>query len=522
MARKKIVHAEDTVDVTPDAPKKTRRKKPEPKPLSQQEEDREAMQLMDAVDRHEVVAGLTPRHKLKVVHAGIKSLRPYENNPRKGNVAAIADSLQQNGQYKPIVVQRRTRRVLAGNHTLQAAKALGWTHVDVVYVDCDEEQAARIVLADNRTNDLATYDMEMLDKVLGSLPDVAGTGYSQRDLDRITQAAADVMVSPDEIREIFHPDFDEQEEHLPSLTHIFDADIHEPDDPHTSPVEVFMEPDVVEEADFELAGNLVLKPDLEWYGKTRTFFDIPVLSRQNLVTPEMLPESIRTYVPRLHRDWPDDDQGWLLISRSGNTAGLKQPQNSIMAFYTFDEYFEAYWEQMSIMTSKLINARIGMAVTPNYSQFGDRPFTQCLWSLFKSRYVARYWQEAGINVIPDVGFALNDPGLAEGNSKCEQWMTQYVLPTYPDHIPVVAMQRHAGTANFTPEVNEQYDELLTIFYDEKKPEVCLLYANDEGYERVQSVGLGWDIIQIKTFADVMHGFADAQKERAEIENRLGQ
>ncbi len=37
----------------------------------------------------------------------IADLRPYGANPRQGNVATIAESLQVNGQYRPVVVNKR-------------------------------------------------------------------------------------------------------------------------------------------------------------------------------------------------------------------------------------------------------------------------------------------------------------------------------------------------------------------------------------------------------------------------------
>jgi DNA modification methylase len=115
----------------------------------------------------------------------IADLRPLPNNPRRGDVEAIAESLRANGQYRPIVINRRTMEVLAGNHTLRAARDLGWSEISVTFVDCTEEQAKRIVLADNRTNDLAGYDDEALADLLTELPDLAGTGYDQAALDQL-------------------------------------------------------------------------------------------------------------------------------------------------------------------------------------------------------------------------------------------------------------------------------------------------------------------------------------------------
>jgi ParB-like chromosome segregation protein Spo0J len=74
----------------------------------------------------------------------------------------LQNRLEINKQYRPIVVQKSTNKILAGNHTWLAAQSLGWEEIAVVYVDVDDVAAKRIVLADNRTNDLADYDGQIL------------------------------------------------------------------------------------------------------------------------------------------------------------------------------------------------------------------------------------------------------------------------------------------------------------------------------------------------------------------------
>lgn len=120
-------------------------------------------------------------------YAPIKDLKLFHRNPRKGNIAAIAESLEELGQYRPITVNRgtttgRPNEILTGNHTYQAAKRLGWPTVAVAWVDVDEDTAARIVVADNRTSDLGGYDDDALTALLGELPNLTGTGYSDDDL----------------------------------------------------------------------------------------------------------------------------------------------------------------------------------------------------------------------------------------------------------------------------------------------------------------------------------------------------
>lgn len=118
----------------------------------------------------------------------IAGLQPYGDNPRRGNVDLIAESLQAHGQYRPIVVNKGTLtgrewEVLAGNHTLAAADVLGWEEISCAIVDVDEATARKIVLVDNRSNDVASYDQAVLVELLESLEgDLAGTGFDDAEL----------------------------------------------------------------------------------------------------------------------------------------------------------------------------------------------------------------------------------------------------------------------------------------------------------------------------------------------------
>lgn len=134
---------------------------------------------------------------METMKRSVSTLQHYHQNARRGNVDAIAESLTANGQYKPIVVNAGTHtgrpdEVLVGNHTLDAAVALGWEHLDVVVVDVTDAHARRIVLADNRTSDLATYDSDALIELLQGSDDLSGTGYDSTFLDDLSAHLADV------------------------------------------------------------------------------------------------------------------------------------------------------------------------------------------------------------------------------------------------------------------------------------------------------------------------------------------
>lgn len=134
--------------------------------------------------------------RLTVEQTPLGDLRPYPGNARRGDVDAIAESMRVNGQYAPLVVQRSTGHVLVGNHRLRAAQKLGWPSVQVTYLDVDDEGARRIVLADNRTADLGSYDEPALLALLRDLgEDLSGTGYDAEDFDALL---ASLDEAPDE------------------------------------------------------------------------------------------------------------------------------------------------------------------------------------------------------------------------------------------------------------------------------------------------------------------------------------
>jgi len=108
------------------------------------------------------------------VKVSIASLSLDPKNARKHsdkNLSAIAASLNKFGQRKPIVVHNGV--VLAGNGTLEAAKSLGWTDIEISEVpsDWDDDTAKAYALADNRTAELAEWDESELAKQLLELQD---------------------------------------------------------------------------------------------------------------------------------------------------------------------------------------------------------------------------------------------------------------------------------------------------------------------------------------------------------------
>jgi DNA modification methylase len=112
---------------------------------------------------------------MEVTRRLILDLNLDPNNARlhsQKNLDAIKASLTKFGQRKPIVITTEGL-VLAGNGTLEAAKSLGWDHIDVTTTpaDWDLDTARAYALADNRTAELAEWDENVLAKQLLELID---------------------------------------------------------------------------------------------------------------------------------------------------------------------------------------------------------------------------------------------------------------------------------------------------------------------------------------------------------------
>lgn len=133
--------------------------------------------------------------EMKTELVAISSLTPDPNNARRHgeeNLAKITAGLKAHGQQKPIVVSK-DRVVIAGNGTLEAAKRLGWTMINVVVSTLTGAQAAAYAVSDNRTGETSSWDYEVLARTLNEI-ESAGlaldvTGWSPEEITNFIGAA---------------------------------------------------------------------------------------------------------------------------------------------------------------------------------------------------------------------------------------------------------------------------------------------------------------------------------------------
>ena len=119
----------------------------------------------------------------------IDSIQQHPRNYNNGDLDAIIESITVNGFMSPLIVQRSTGYIVAGNHRWQALHAMGATEVPVVMADLSNDRATRYLLADNRTAQLAVTDdaamFELLRELSESEEGIIGTGYDQDAYERL-------------------------------------------------------------------------------------------------------------------------------------------------------------------------------------------------------------------------------------------------------------------------------------------------------------------------------------------------
>jgi ParB-like chromosome segregation protein Spo0J len=136
-------------------------------------------------------------------------VRQFPDNPNNGDIDLIAESMQINGVFQPIIAQVGTGYIIAGNHRYVAMLSLGCTQVPVLWMEVDDDIALRMLAVDNKVARDAIIDSGLMADLLLRMAEtergLLGTGYNDNDLalmlSRLDDTDTLATVEPDIVEE---------------------------------------------------------------------------------------------------------------------------------------------------------------------------------------------------------------------------------------------------------------------------------------------------------------------------------
>ncbi len=125
------------------------------------------------------VRALTLEH-LAVEYVPIDSIYPNDYNPNRqdeGDFELLCRSIEEDGFTTAVLCQRKTRKIIDGEHRWRAAHVLGMTEIPVVFTDMTAEQMRVSTIRHNRAR--GTHDAELEAKVLRDLQQLGALDWAQ-------------------------------------------------------------------------------------------------------------------------------------------------------------------------------------------------------------------------------------------------------------------------------------------------------------------------------------------------------
>jgi hypothetical protein len=365
-------------------------------------------------------------------------------HPKKQRIA-LEGELEKIGLVQTVIVNQQTGNLVDGHLRVLILDAKGIETVPVTYVDLSPDEELEILATFDKITTMAGVDIKKLDEITQSL---------KMNEQKLQPLAKDMH---DQLRKLEEK-----------------ADLAEED------AEMSLIPPTIEEVDnaadqggissipAALPGTIALKDDVRF--DTDLPWDIPHLREDML---GRIPDGY-TLRPWLFSDQDQDTEETFWIYNWGRESMRGLPSDRLLvAFYVEDWRFEPFYERPAQWTGKMLNAGIRLAISPNYSLYSFRERAVHLFNTFRSRWLGRYMQEAGIEVIPDVNW-------------CDDSSFEFCLLGIPKNAPMLGIQLQTFNEKNPADVRSTKSGLEHIIKT-LSPQELLLYGNKPGLALAEQV-----------------------------------
>lgn len=337
----------------------------------------------------------------------------------------LANIFRNHGIRRSITLSRLTGRIVAGHGALKAAPIAGMEGFPVQWQDFESEsQELAHLMADN---EIARQSMR-------------NEGRTAANLDLLSQDGYDL-----------------------SLTGILEGDrtdllsLLSPSVPDANPTKKEkVKVESFEDLSDQLPGAMALKTDMIF--PSNAMYDLP---EYRLDMCMGIPKPFDSWAGR---DASPPQDGVHYLYNFSSSARELPMERSIFSFYEEDKRFDSLWINPDKWAARIISGGFMGSITPDYSIWSVAPMATRIWQLYKERWVGRYFQEAGIKIIP-------------GISATDVKSLEYSLSGIPVGLPALSMQYQAGIK--TPEEVGYARSILSEVEARLKPKQVLVYGGDK-------------------------------------------
>jgi hypothetical protein len=215
--------------------------------------------------------------------------------------------------------------------------------------------------------------------------------------------------------------------------------------------------------------------------------------------PDLLPDRLATQIP--DRVWNGRDAMIAHPEKTlflyGTNAFPASARGGNLGFYVDDYRFETIWDNSVEIARRFHKFGWGALFEPDFSVCRAWPFALNLFNHYRSRWCARYWQEAGMRVVPAITVGVGTTGPPT-------WQVAGV----PKHAPVMSMQCRTAAIH---ESGKTYVERLKNTLGYLQPENVLIYGGATHRE--------WLEPRIAGIGPQYHWLTSFMQERNKIKNK---
>lgn len=190
-------------------------------------------------------------------------------------------------------------------------------------------------------------------------------------------------------------------------------------------------------------------------------------------------------------------------------AAIEKVRSSrmVVAFYTWDHKFESIWSDPRPFTARMLHCKVLAAVSPNFSVYRGAPLAFQAYQIYRSRWLSRYWQEVGLNVIPDIH-------LARMGDQEEQTVFYAGIP---QHAPCLSLQLvNRGLVDDESFYATSKGELMEMV-DLLRPQSLLVYRNKLPRDFFKGLPPAIRILEVDSWMGARKkAVAAAQKDKGEL------